>query len=95
MPTTRKRRLHSARLDGITPAAIDAWHRRDYDAVDQLCGVRPWQPSIIEAKAEHPPSWADKTSPWAQGWVRSHDLRVALEAAAKEIEQDAAPDSPI
>lgn len=42
MPTTRRRREHGFRRR-ITPEAVEAFRRRDYVALHDALGLKPWE----------------------------------------------------
>ena len=76
MPT--KRRAVKGKANRITRQAIEAFAAGDGLALHRALGLRPWQPSPLDADAPEPPAWAGTL--WADGWALAHDLRGNLEA---------------
>ena len=76
MPT--KRRVAKGREHRITRAALEAFTAQDMLGLHRALGLRPWQPSPLDADTPEPPAWAGTL--WADGWGLAHDLRGKLEA---------------
>jgi hypothetical protein len=75
-----KRRLAKARAHRLTAEAVDAFRARVL-RLHAALGLRPWQPSPLEADAPEPPAWAPPGTSWARAWPVARDLRVKLEGA--------------
>lgn len=85
MPTTRRRSARRSAALRIDRAVVAAWRAHDYAAVDRALGVKPWEPSINEVgTSKIVPSWVGEC--WTAAWPRIVELRIALEAAAREAE---------
>lgn len=76
MPT--KRRAAKGKAHRITRQAFEAFTAGDGLALHRALGLRPWQPSPLDADAPEPPAWAGPL--WADGWRLAHHLRGKLEA---------------
>lgn len=76
MPT--KRRAAKSRTHRITREALDAFRAGDKLTLHRALGLRPWQPSPLEADKPEPP--CDMPGgPWAEAWPLAFDLRGKLE----------------
>lgn len=75
-----KRRAAKGRPHRITRQAVEAFTAGDMLALNRALGLRPWQPSPLDADTPEPPAWAGP-GPWRDGWRLAHDLRGMLEAA--------------
>jgi hypothetical protein len=84
MPT--KRRVEKTRPHRITPEALAAFDAGDHMRLHRALGLRPWQPSPLEA--------SDGPSPWPAGssgavaWAPVCDLRGKLDAGSAARKQD-------
>ena len=78
MPT--KRRTAKSREHRITPEALAAFKAGDSIRLHRALGLRPWQPSPLEADTG-PVPWPPGSS-GAVSWALACDLRAKLEAAA-------------
>jgi hypothetical protein len=76
-----KKRLAKGRAHRLTAEAVDAFLARDVLRLHAALGLRPWQPSPLEADAPEPPAWALSGTAWARAWPVARDLRVKLEGA--------------
>ena len=76
MPT--KRRAAKGKAHRITRQAVEAFTAGDTLALHRALGLRPWQPSPLDADTPEPPAWAGTL--WAEGWALARHLRGALEA---------------
>jgi len=74
-----KRRAAKGRSHRITRQAVEAFTAGDMLALNRALGLRPWQPSPLDADTPEPPAWAGP-GPWRDGWPLAHDLRGMLEA---------------
>ena len=75
-----KRRLAKERTAGrITDAAVAAYRRGDWLGLHRALGLRPWQPSPLDATTDEPPSWAAPRDGWREGWPLARALRAELE----------------
>lgn len=77
-----KRRLAKGRAHRLTTEANEAFRDGDDARLRAALGLRPWQPSPLEADTPEPPAWAGGSA-WASEWPLAHDLRVKLEGAAR------------
>lgn len=78
MPT--KRRAAKGRAHRITREALDAFRAGDRLTLHYALGLRPWQPSPLDADTPVPPAWA-ALGPWRDSWALACDLRGKLHAA--------------
>lgn len=74
-----KRRSAKARECRITPAALAAWEAGDRLALDRALGLRPWEPSPLDAEGACP--WGEGTAA-AAAWPAMVELRAELQAAS-------------
>ena len=74
-----KRRTLKLRSHRITPAAIEAYRTGDESALHVALGLKPWEPSPINAEGERP--WPRGTA-GAENWERARELRLELESEA-------------
>ena len=77
MPT--KRRTAKGRPHRITPEAVNAFRAGDWIALHRALGLRPWQPSPLEAFTPEPPPDM-RGGPWADAWPLAFGLRGKLES---------------
>lgn len=73
-----KRRLNKCREYRVTREAVEAFHAGDAVTLHRALGLKPWQPSPLEADTPNPPDWA--SGPWAEAWPIAHELRGKMEA---------------
>lgn len=76
-----KKRPHKSRAHRITPEAIAAFRSGDQRAMHRALGLRPWQPSPLEADEDAPPSWSPVGAAWNAAWPLVRGLRLELEAS--------------
>jgi hypothetical protein len=84
MPTNRIPLQRPVRYR-ITPAAIAAYQAGDDLALHRELGLKPFQPSPLEADGPAP-SWGDGLPYYTYEWALARQLRLALEAAVAESE---------
>ena len=48
-------------------------------ALHRALGLRPWQPSPMDADTDEPPAWRSTVDLWAADWPLVHGLRLELE----------------
>ena len=73
-----KRRTHKARPHRITDEAIDAYRAGDRLTLHRALGLRPWQPSPLDADEDEAP-WPPCTA-GAVHWPLARELRAELVA---------------
>jgi hypothetical protein len=78
-----KLRHPKARQHRITAEAREAYRPGSWLALHQALGLKPWQPSPLDATTPEPPSLCGKKDCWSEGWPLARELRLALEEAAK------------
>jgi len=83
MPT--KRRTAKGRTHRITRDALEAFTAGDVAGLHLALGLRPWQPSPLDADTPDPPAWAGP-GPWRDSWPLALDLRGMLEAESRSTE---------
>jgi hypothetical protein len=76
-----KRRTPKLRDHRVTEAAVAAFLAGDRLALHRALGLKPWQPSPIDATEAEPPAWAGPMDGWRAGWQLARALREKLEAA--------------
>lgn len=79
MPT--KRRAAKGRTHRITRDALAAFQAGDAIALHRALGLRPWQPSPLDAVTPEPPLDI-RGGPWAESWPLAFDLRGKLDVKA-------------
>ncbi|MGE0775204.1 MAG: hypothetical protein AB7G25_07655 [Sphingomonadaceae bacterium] len=72
-----KRRASKHRDHRITPAAVEAYHSRDWLGLHRALGLKPWQCSPLDADDGPCPH----NGAWAEDWEMIQGLRRELEAA--------------
>lgn len=69
----------------ITPAAVVAFAAGDWIGLHRALGLRPWEPSPLDAETLSPPVGCGSTDAWAVGWPLARQLRAELEAVIEEV----------
>ncbi|MER8644676.1 hypothetical protein [Mesorhizobium sp. M1252] len=83
-----KRRKDKSRAFKITEAAIDAYRARDFRALHQALGLRPWEMSPLPdtplgCNPANPPAETERTNLFAQSFQQALELQRELEAACR------------
>jgi hypothetical protein len=84
-----KRRAAKARRHRITPEAIAAYRARDYLALHQALGLKPWEISPLPREFEalgvdqNPPPKPRQRGGWFDTWEQAQELQRLLEAACR------------
>lgn len=73
-----KRRISKGREYRVTREAVEAFGKGDVVTLHGALGLKPWQPSPLEADTPEPPDWA--SGPWAEAWPLAYLLRAKLAA---------------
>ena len=73
-----KRRIRKGREHRVTREAVEAFNAGDAVTLHRALGLKPWEPSPIDADTPEPPDWA--SGPWAEAWPTAHELRAKLAA---------------
>ena len=81
-----KRRVTKSREYRITPEALAAFKAGDSIRLHRALGLRPWQPSPLDAD-DGPPPWPPGSS-GREFWPLACDLRAELVAALQQKESD-------
>ena len=71
-----KQRLAKGRAHRVTAEAQAAYHADDRLGLHLALGLKPWQPSPLEADTPEPPAWS--AGPWHDAWTQVADLRGEL-----------------
>ncbi|ESY72798.1 hypothetical protein X743_14930 [Mesorhizobium sp. LNHC252B00] len=82
-----KRRKDKSRAFKMTEAAIDAYRARDFRALHQALGLRPWEMSPLPdtplgCNPANPPSETDRTL-FAQSYQQAVELQRDLEKSSR------------
>ncbi len=77
MPTKRSR-IPRPLARQISAAAIAAYRANDWLQLHRELGLRPWEASPLDVRADDPP--VPETNAWAASWPQAVELRKALEA---------------
>jgi hypothetical protein len=77
--TTKRTPINRTGGHRITPQALDAFQCCDRLALHRALGLRPWQPSPLDAVTVEPPAWAGECEAWRQSWPLARELRASLE----------------
>ncbi len=73
-----KRRVLKSKAHRITPDAVLAFESRDWLGLHRALGLKPWEPSPLDADTDDAPQWS-RGSAWADAWPKARALREALE----------------
>lgn len=76
-----KKRIAKGRAHRLTADATDAFGAGDVLALHAALGLRPWQPSPLDAGTPNPPAWAHPGTGWTAAWPLARELRLRLEGA--------------
>ena len=71
-------RTPKARQHRITATALEAFEAGDWIALHRALGLRPWQPSPLDAATPEAPEWAGRLDAWREGWPLARELRAEL-----------------
>jgi hypothetical protein len=78
-----KLRHAKVREQRITLAAVEAYTAGDWMLLHRALGLRPWQPSPLDADTDEPPAWLPPGHAWRKDWSTVRQLRLELEDAAR------------
>jgi hypothetical protein len=74
-----KLRHPKARQHRITAGARETYRAGSWLALHQALGLKPWQPSPLDASTAEPPDWCGQRD----GWPLAREVRLALEEATQ------------